>query len=160
MNKPTQHYTIRTLSLFLFFAAWLSGNYNYAQYVNIEIMRPPQVFVQLITENKNPTSETGIKAPRIETDTIPLKWIEISSDENIHVLIGVASRSHAKSTVFAYKINTGCFDKSKIRRLSEGNMCFSLNLLQKERHLNDYSRFRAWLGVPKKEQLELQIVYN
>lgn len=152
---------IRNLfSPLLLLGSLLTVSCVYAQFVEVKININPKVTVMLISEPNTQEDEKNNKVHYSETDHDCLFWFEISSSENLQVLIDIPSISRNKPAALGYRINTGHFDISKASILTAANMCFPLDGTDKNRQPNTNIRYRAWLGIPHTELPELQIVYN
>lgn len=152
----TRHSIYRLLLLVLM----LTCVKSFAQVVEVEISIIPKVKVTMLSETNISDNYNKNNMVQKASHSAILKWFEISSIENIKVLIDLAPGSSGKSSSFVYVINTGYFDKSKARPLNPANMSFLLNVSDKTWSQNSQTRFKAWLGILQNGLNELQIVYN
>ncbi len=134
----------------------------FAQFVGVEIDIMPQVKVQPLSDTDTNISENQQYNNALSKTACHsnLHWIEISSDENLLILVDIKALCPAGSAPFVYVINNGHFDRSQARTMDPLNILFHLNMSDKTEVQSKQTRFRAWLGISQGGFNELHIVYN
>lgn len=155
----TTEYSLKNKKLCIALLVLMSANLSgllHAQFVKIDIDLPPRFEMRIISPKELQDDHPGVAKKRtalVDDSLLPeeLLWLEISSIENLELLIDTRGEHHL------YYINRGGFDPEQAVPFT-GSTTFRLSWYGRPDVTSKL--FKAWIGIWPREKGLISINYN
>ncbi len=145
-------------ALVLFCSCFFAVKHTNAQYLDVVVNIPAQLTLRnLDNPDRNVTDGDEAIAYRTKPGGF-LEWFEITNNENSVVSVDIVYNSDKKLS--AYFINGLCFDPRNATVLTSDHNSFYLQNQYDINRDEKREKYRAWIGIPTQNILELKLEYH